>query len=102
VSLAKTRIEMIKKGAQKGASGNPLFSYTCPISWAPFTIIGDGTHHSRTQDRSPAPRLAELDEERAALAAELDELVQMPLGLPPDTAPNMANSDRTHCRRLRK
>ncbi len=33
---------MIKKGAQKGASGNPLFSYTCPISWAPFTIIGDG------------------------------------------------------------
>lgn len=48
------------------------------------------------------PRLAELDEERAALAAELDELVQMPLGLPPDTAPNMANSDRTHCRRLRK
>lgn len=42
MSLAKTRIEMIKKGAQKGASGNPLFSYTCPISWAPFTIIGDG------------------------------------------------------------
>ena len=40
--LQTARRELIKSGGFKDDTGQTLFSYSHPIFWAPFTVVGDG------------------------------------------------------------
>jgi CHAT domain-containing protein len=41
-ALRRTMLDLIDNGTARDAAGKPVYSYSHPLFWAPFSLIGDG------------------------------------------------------------
>ncbi|MEH6631596.1 MAG: CHAT domain-containing protein [Halopseudomonas aestusnigri] len=53
-ALQKSNLNLIQNGGYKDENGDMLFSYSHPIFWAPFMVIGDGGKGTASEAIAPA------------------------------------------------